>query len=59
MTRLPMVGLETDIAEIIERHLDVSVDMDGYGNPYSMVDGVENAALAIVDDLRRRGIRTE
>lgn len=52
MTRLPMVGLETDVAEIIEQHLDVWLEND----EDICVDGVEAAALAIVDTLRSRGL---
>jgi alkanesulfonate monooxygenase SsuD/methylene tetrahydromethanopterin reductase-like flavin-dependent oxidoreductase (luciferase family) len=51
MVRLPMVGLEADVAEIIESHLDVGLDDE---NIY--VDGVEAAALAIVEELRSRGL---
>lgn len=55
-TKLPAVGLETDIAEIIERHLDVYAGVDEWGEPYSDVSGIESAALAVVAELRSRGL---
>jgi hypothetical protein len=54
MTRLPMVGLETDIAEVLERHVDLNVT----GSECDDVElyGIEEAAIAIVEMLRSRGI---
>lgn len=54
--KLPVGSLEADIATLIEGHLDVYVNVDGYGEAYSEVSGVEAAALAIVKELRSRGL---
>lgn len=47
-----MVGLETDIHELIEQHLDVRLENE----EDIAVDGTEDAALAIVAMLRERGL---
>lgn len=50
---VPMAGPEAEIRELIERHLDVTAEC-GCGS--TTVDGVDAAAVAIVNRLRELGM---
>jgi hypothetical protein len=57
---VPLGSLAADIEITIEQHLDVGVECScGQGTAQSIVDGVDTAALAIVELLRSKGVEVE